>query len=385
MDLHNKKVLIRVDINVPIQNGIVGDTTRIERVIPSIKTIIQKGGHPVIISHLGRPKGKVLDDLSLGNLVKPLEQLLGTNVQFQPDLDLGNMRPEDLFQEPVTLLENVRFHPGETSNDVEFVDKLAAWGDVFCNDAFSASHRNHASIVGLAHKLPCCAGKLLEIEVKNIEDILSSDVGPATAIIGGAKISTKLTLLGNLTQRVNNLLIGGAMANTILLAQGSKIGNSLVETDYLGTALDFLQQADRNSCQVFLPVDFQIAPHIDHGSSIIADQETELSGMGIFDLGPKSIKEFEIVLLQSKKIVWNGPLGAFEYPPFDNSTNQLGKFLATRTKNGQAISLIGGGDTIAALGKNKLLDSMSFVSTAGGAFIEYMEGKELPGIVALRV
>ena len=385
MDLQNKKVLIRVDINVPMQNGIVSDTTRIERIIPSLNTIIQKGGHPVIISHLGRPKGKRVDELSLECLIKPLEQLLGKSIQFQPEIDLANIKPEDQFHKSATLLENVRFYPGETSNDPEFVDKLALWGDVYCNDAFSASHRNHASIVGLACKLPCCVGKLLEVEIENIEGILTSDVGPSTAIIGGAKISTKLTLLGNLTQKVDNLLVGGAMANTILLAQGHDIGNSLVEREYLAIAMDFLQEATKNSCQVLLPRDFQIAPEISHGSSIIAEKEADLSGMGIFDLGPKSIKDFENVLFQSKKVVWNGPLGAFEFPPFDNSTNQLGKSLATRTKNGQIISLIGGGDTIAALGKIDLLDSMSFVSTAGGAFIEYMEGKVLPGISALSV
>lgn len=383
MDLQNKRVLIRVDINVPMHNRMVSDTTRIERIIPSLNTIIKKGGHPVILSHLGRPKGKRVDELSLDGLVKPLEQLWGKRIQFHPEIELAKTNPEDRFQKSATLLENVRFYPGETSNDPEFVNQLARWGEVYCNDAFSASHRNHASIVGLARKLPSCAGELLDVEIENIEGILSSNVRPSTAIIGGAKISTKLALLGNLTQKVDNLLVGGAMANTILLAQGFDVGNSLVEKDYLETALDFIQEAKKNSCNIFLPKDFQIAPQINHNSSIIAEIESDLSGMGIFDLGPKSIREFENVLLQSKKVVWNGPLGAFEFPPFDNSTNQLGKSLATRTENGQIISLIGGGDTIAALGKINLLDSMSFVSTAGGAFIEYMEGKELPGISAL--
>ena len=383
MDLQDKKVLIRVDINVPMQNGMVSDTTRIERIIPSLNAIVQKGGHPVIISHLGRPKGKRVDALSLGCLLKPLEQLWGKSIQFQPEIDLSSIKPEDRFQQAATLLENVRFFPGETTNDPEFVTRLAAWGDVYCNDAFSASHRNHASIVGLALKLPSCTGKLLEVELANIDGILASDVGPSTAIIGGAKISTKLTLLGNLSRKVDNLLVGGAMANTILLAQGYDVGSSLVEADNLATALAFLKEAADNSCQVYLPRDFQIAPDINHGTSIIADSKADLNGMGIFDLGPKSIKDFENVLFQSKKVVWNGPLGAFEFFPFDNATNRLGKCLANRTRSGEVMSLIGGGDTIAALGKIDLLDSMSFVSTAGGAFIEYMEGKELPGIAAL--
>lgn len=384
MDLQNKKVLIRVDINVPIQDGVVGDTTRVERIIPSLETIIDKGGHPVIISHLGRPKGKRLEELSLIQLVKPLENLLGKSVQFQPEINIPDFSAAELYSKSATLLENVRYYPGESTNDPDFVNLLAQWGEIYCNDAFSASHRSHASIVGLANKLPACAGKLLQVEINNIEGILGSDVGPSTAIIGGAKISTKLTLLANLTKKVDNLLVGGAMANTILLAQGHDIGNSLVEKDYLDTALGFLQEADKNSCQVYLPSDFQIAPDIRHGTSHIAEIDDNLSGMGIYDLGPKSINRFAKVLDQSKKVLWNGPLGAFEFVPFDQSTIQLGKTLAERTKEDRAISLIGGGDTIAALAKGGLLDSMSFVSTAGGAFIEYMEGKELPGIVALQ-
>jgi len=384
MDIKDKKVLIRVDINVPIQDGLVGDITRVERIIPSLQTIIDKGGHPIIISHLGRPKGKRLEELSLIHLVKPLENLLGKPVQFQPEININDCSAVELYSKSVTLLENVRYYPGESTNDPDFVNLLARWGDIYCNDAFSASHRSHASIVGLANKLPACAGKLLEVEINNIDDILGSDVGPLTAIIGGAKISTKLTLLANLTQKVDNLLVGGAMANTILLAQGHDIGNSLVEKDYLDTALDFLQEADENACKVYLPSDFQIAPDIRHANSQIAEIDDSIGGMGIYDLGPKSIIRFAKILDQSKKVVWNGPLGAFEFAPFDHSTIQLGTTLAERTKEGRAVSLIGGGDTIAALAKGDLLDSMSFVSTAGGAFIEYMEGKELPGIKALQ-
>lgn len=383
MELQDRKVLVRVDINVPIHNGIVGDETRIARAVPSINQIIEKGGHPVILSHLGRPKSKPVADLSLAQLVKPFEKHLGKNIQFCPNIDLIHGRSKNLFTKSATLLENVRFYPGETSNDPEFVTNLARWGDAYCNDAFSASHRNHASIVGLARALPCFAGNLLETEIENIDRILQSDVGPSTAIIGGAKISTKLKVLANLSKKVDCLLIGGAMANTILLAQGYEVGSSLVEKDHLQTALDFLKEAELNACKVCIPKDFQVAPHINHGTSTIKRIDTNLNGMGIFDLGPETIKTFENVIIKSKKVLWNGPLGAFEFPPFDNSTSKLGNLLANRTKSGDIISLIGGGDTIAALVKSNHLEAMSFVSTAGGAFIEYMEGKELPGINAL--
>ncbi|APX88392.1 phosphoglycerate kinase [Brevirhabdus pacifica] len=391
MDLRGKRVLTRVDINVPVSDGRVSDATRIERIVPTVNAILEAGGTPILLAHFGRPKGRPDPALSLGVVLPALERALGRGVFFveAPIGDgareeIASIRAKDGADAPVILLENVRFYPGETANEDGFCDALAALGDVYCNDAFSAAHRAHASTEGLARRLPACAGRLMEAELSALEAALGKPARPVAAVVGGAKVSTKLDLLSNLVTRVDHLIIGGGMANTFLHAQGVAIGTSLAEKDLADTARRILDEAERAGCTIHLPVDLVVArefraeaPH-----EIVARDECPPDAM-ILDAGPESVRAIVELLGRCKTLVWNGPLGAFEIPPFDTATNGAAREAAVLTAAGQLVSVAGGGDTVAALNQAGAADGFSYVSTAGGAFLEWMEGKTLPGVAAL--
>jgi phosphoglycerate kinase len=382
MDLAGKRVLVRVDINVPVENGRVTDATRIERIIPTIKDILAKGGTPILLAHFGRPKGKSDPAFSLRIVQPTLEAALGRPVTFveRPTRAIIDAQPQDA----VILLENTRFTPMEEANDPQMAQFLASLGDVFCNDAFSAAHRAHASTEGVAHLLPSFAGRLMAEELAALEKALGKPTRPVTAIVGGAKVSTKLDLLGNLVTKVDHLVIGGGMANTFLAAQGLPVGKSLCEHDLAATALDILDKAKAAGCDVILPRDIVVAREFKAGADhiILAPDACPADGV-ILDAGPATVNQIASVLRESKTLVWNGPLGAFEIAPFDMATTAAAREAATLTKAGHLISVAGGGDTVAALNAAGVADDFTYVSTAGGAFLEWMEGKELPGVTAL--
>jgi phosphoglycerate kinase len=386
MDLAGKRVLTRVDINVPVENGIVTDTTRIDRIIPTIRDILSRGGKPVLLAHFDRPKGKVVPEMSLVQVLPALSSALGQQVAFASDCvgetaakAIAAMAPGD-----VLLLENTRFHAGEEKNEPAFATALAANGDVFCNDAFSAAHRAHASTEALARLLPACAGRLMAEELAALDKALGNPVRPVVAIVGGAKVSTKLDLLGNLVQKVDHLVIGGGMANTFLAAQGIPVGKSLCEHDLADTARDILAKAKAAGCDVILPRDIVVArefkAHAAHET--LAPDACPADSM-ILDAGPATVAHIAATLGQAHTLVWNGPLGAFELPPFDTATVAAAREAARLTKAGTLTSVAGGGDTVAALNAAGVADDFTYVSTAGGAFLEWMEGKELPGVAAL--
>ena len=381
-----RRILTRIDINVPMEAGKVSDKTRIERAAPTIAEIRRLGGIPILLTHLGRPKGRVDPQLSLAKLVAPLSKELQCDVQFCGETVGVNAvaRSRQMVSEDVLLMENVRFNPGETSNDPAFVADLAELGDVYCNDAFSSSHRAHASIHGLARLLPSFAGRLLERELNTLESALGEAERPLAAVVGGSKISSKLELLGNLSLKADFVLVGGAMANTFLLAEHCEVGRSLVEPDLVDAAVAILRLADQRGCKILLPVDIVVAERLaPHETTRIVGASQCPSDAMILDAGPRSVERFGIVLEQCKTLIWNGPLGAFETAPFDAGTNALAKRVARLTKAGKLNSVAGGGDTISALNRSKTVESFSYVSTAGGAFLEWMEGKTLPGIAAL--
>ena len=386
MDLRGKRVLTRVDINVPVKDGRVSDATRIERIVPTINAILDAGGTPILLAHFGRPKGKVVPELTLAVTLPALQQALGRPVTFVSE-PVGAGAAKAIAAAgagAVVLLENVRFDPGETKNCPEFVTTLASLGDVYCNDAFSAAHRAHASTEGLARRLPACAGRLMEAELSALEAALRRPVRPVAALVGGAKVSTKLDLLSNLVTRVEHLIIGGGMANTFLHAQGVPVGASLAEKDMAETARQILTKAAAEGCQIHLPLDLVVArefraeaPH-----EIVALDACPADAM-ILDAGPATRDAIFKVLEECRTLVWNGPLGAFELSPFDAATNAAAREAARLTDAGQLVSVAGGGDTVAALNKAGVADQFSYVSTAGGAFLEWMEGKTLPGVAAL--
>ncbi|RWR07658.1 phosphoglycerate kinase [Paenirhodobacter populi] len=388
MDLSGKVVLVRVDINVPVENGVVTDATRIEKIVPTVTDIIAKGGKPVLLAHFGRPKGQVVPEMSLKPLVPVLERALGHHVIFATDCigapaktAVSEMGPGD-----VVLLENTRFHEGEEKNDPELAAGMAALGEVYVNDAFSAAHRAHSSTEAIAHILPSCAGRLMEAELKALEAALGNPERPVTAVVGGAKVSTKLDLLGNLVTKVNNLVIGGGMANTFLVAQGIDVGKSLAERDMADTAKEILAKAEEAGCRIVLPVDVVVAREFKAGATnaVVAADSCPPDAM-ILDAGPETVAEIGKVFEASKTLIWNGPLGAFEIPPFDTATNAAAQKAAELTREGSLISVAGGGDTVAALNKAGVAGDFTYISTAGGAFLEWMEGKELPGVAALTV
>ncbi|MBY6158754.1 phosphoglycerate kinase [Pseudooceanicola nitratireducens] len=384
MDLAGKRVLLRVDINVPVEGGRVTDATRIERIVPTVRDILEKGGTPILIAHFGRPKGKVVLDLSLRQVLPVLKEKLGLPVAFIETLDAAERHTEEQDAARVMLLENIRFHAGEEKNDPDLARRLAGLGDIYCNDAFSAAHRAHASTEGVAHYLPSCAGRLMQAELEALEAALGKPERPVLAVVGGAKVSTKLDLLGNLVSKVDMLVIGGGMANTFLAAQGIDVGKSLCEHDMADTAREILTKAKAAGCEILLPEDVVVAREFKAGAEnqVVAAGECPADAM-ILDAGPKAVERIGQALARAKTLIWNGPLGAFEIAPFDTATNAAAARAAELTRGGQLTSVAGGGDTVAALNGAGAAEAFTYISTAGGAFLEWMEGKDLPGVAAL--
>jgi len=388
LDPKGKRVLLRVDINVPMDNGRVTDATRIERVAPTIRELAGKGGKVILLAHYGRPKGKRTEADSLGPIAQSVAQLIGRKVAFADDCvgpaaatAIGAMAEGD-----VLLLENTRFHPGEEKNDPVFVAALAANGDVYVNDAFSAAHRAHASTEGLAHRLPAYAGRTMQAELEALGAALTAPARPVMAIVGGAKVSTKLDLLGNLVAKTQYLVIGGGMANTFLAAEGLAVGKSLCEHDLAPTARDVIAKARAAGCEIILPVDATVAQKFEaHAPSHIVSVDHVGPEDMILDVGPKTVARIESLMETCRTLVWNGPLGAFELPPFDAGTIAVARTAARLTVEGALLSVAGGGDTVAALNAAHVAQQFSYVSTAGGAFLEWLEGKALPGVAALRI
>jgi phosphoglycerate kinase len=382
-----KRVLLRGDLNVPMAGGAVSDATRIERLVPTITELAAKGCRVVVMSHFDRPKGKIVPEMSLKPLVAPLSKALGDKaVSFAEDCigEKAQSVIEVLKDGEVALLENLRFHPGEEANDPEFVKALAALGDIFVNDAFSAAHRAHASTEGLAHALPSAAGRLMQAELQALENALVAPTRPVMAVVGGSKVSSKLDVLINLVGRVDRLVIGGAMANTFLYALGTDVGTSLCERDLADTARNVMAKADEAGCLVMLPADVVVADRLEAN---IATEVVRVAGVPddkmILDVGPESANALAAALSECRTVLWNGPLGAFEFKPFDEGTNIVAREAARLTRAGKLLSVAGGGDTVAALAAAGVLEDFSYVSTAGGAFLEWLEGKELPGVAAL--
>jgi phosphoglycerate kinase len=385
-DVKGKRVLLRVDLNVPMENGKVTDATRIERVAPTITELADKGGKVIILAHFGRPKGPDPKE-SLKPVAAAVEQVVKRPVAFAEDCigakaeaAVAAMKPGDIL-----CLENTRFHKGEEKNDPAFVAELARLGDLWVNDAFSAAHRAHATTEGLGHKLPAYAGRTMQAELEALEKALGKPVRPVVAIVGGAKVSTKLDLLENLITRVQGLVIGGAMANTFLHAQGMGVGKSLVEKDLADTARRILAKAESSGCAIILPVDATVAYHFQANAPSQAYGVDAIPADGMMlDVGSQSVERVMGAIDDASTLVWNGPMGAFEMQPFDRGTVAVARHAAARTRAGKLISVAGGGDTVAALNAAGVADSFTYVSTAGGAFLEWMEGKALPGVEVLR-
>jgi phosphoglycerate kinase len=384
--LAGKTVLVRVDINVPMEAGRVTDATRIEKIVPTVEDIVARGGKVVLLAHFDRPKGKVVPEMSLRHVVPALEAATGRKVVFGADCVGDAARAAIAAAGPgdVVLLENTRFHAGEEKNDPELAHGMAALGDVYVNDAFSAAHRAHASTAGIAGMLPTAAGRLMEAELRALEAALGSPARPVVAVVGGAKVSTKLDLLGNLVSKVDHLVIGGGMANTFLVAQGVEVGTSLAERDMADTAREIMGKAKAAGCTIHLPLDVVVARAFKAGAA------NETVGVGacpsdamILDAGPATVAALVKVFEGARTLIWNGPLGAFEIEPFNAATNAAAQAVARLTKAGGLVSVAGGGDTVAALNAAGAAGDFTFISTAGGAFLEWMEGKDLPGVAAL--
>jgi phosphoglycerate kinase len=386
LDIAGKRVLVRVDINVPVRDGRGTDLTRMAAIRPTVREIAEKGGSPILLAHFGRPKGKPDPTMSLGPLAPTLAQVLGLPVEFAPDcIGAETMTfAATLPHGSVLLLENTRFHPGEEANDPEFADELSRIGELYVNDAFSAAHRAHASTEGLAHLLPSAAGRLMQSELEALERALTSPERPVIAVVGGAKVSTKLDLLGNLILKVDQIVIGGAMANTFLAARGVDVGKSLVERDLVDTARRIATTAESRGCTLVLPRDVVVAPELREGVETRTVPAHKCPpDMMILDAGPESVANICGRFERARTVVWNGPLGAFETPPFDAATTACAAKVAELTRAGRLLSVAGGGDTVAALHRAGVGDDFSYVSTAGGAFLEWLEGKALPGVAAL--
>ncbi len=384
--LAGKVVLTRVDINVPMEAGVVTDTTRIDKIRPTVEDIIARGGKVVLLAHFDRPKGKVVPEMSLSHVVTAVEASLGRKVVFGSDCVGPPAQAAIKAAGPgdVVLLENTRFHAGEEKNDPAFAAQLAALGDIFVNDAFSAAHRAHASTEALARLLPCAAGRLMEAELRALEAALGTPQRPVVAVVGGAKVSTKLDLLGNLVTKVDHLVIGGGMANTFLAAQGFEVGRSLAEHDMAPTAREILVKAKAVGCRIHLPFDVVVASEFKAGTAYRTVKVNACpADQMILDAGPETLAELTAVFQACKTLIWNGPLGAFEIPPFDASTMAAARVAARLTREGRLVSVAGGGDTVSALNQAGAAADFTFISTAGGAFLEWMEGKQLPGVVAL--
>ena len=385
LDLSAKTALVRVDVNVPMQDGKVSDDTRIQAILPTLRDILAAGGKPVLLAHFGRPKGKIVPEMSLAVVAPAIEAALGAPVHFAADC-IGPKAAEAVAALPagaVLLLENTRFHPGEEKNDPALAAELAKLGDVYVNDAFSAAHRAHASTEGLARLLPAAAGRLMEKELKALAAALSAPERPVVAVVGGAKVSTKLDLLSNLMARVDAIVIGGGMANTFLAAKGIDVGKSLCEHDLTGTAQEIMAKAASQNCELVLPVDVVVAREFaaNAANETVAADACPADAM-ILDAGPASVAQVAEKFAAAKTLVWNGPLGAFEIEPFNAATDAAALQAAALTGEGKLLSVAGGGDTVAALNASGAGARFSYVSTAGGAFLEWLEGKTLPGVAA---
>ncbi len=385
-DIAGKRILLRVDLNVPVAAGKVTDATRIERVAPTILELADRGAKVILLAHFGRPKGEPVADMSLSMIVSAVNEVLGRKVLFAADC-IGHEAEEavdGMADGDILLLENTRFHKGEEKNDEGFTQELAKNGDIFVNDAFSAAHRAHASTEGLAHLLPAYAGRTMQAELVALEKGLGKPTRPVVAIVGGAKVSSKIDLLQNLVKKVDALVIGGGMANTFIAAQGIDVGKSLCEHDLAETAKAIMAEAEQSGCAIVLPVDGVVAREFKANA---ANETVEIASIPadamVLDVGPKSVEAIKEWIGKAATLVWNGPLGAFEIAPFDTATVAAAKFAAERTKSGGLVSVAGGGDTVSALNHAGVADDFTYVSTAGGAFLEWMEGKELPGVAVL--
>ncbi len=388
VDVAGKRVLLRADLNVPVRDGKITDLTRIDRLSPTIRELSGKGAKVIVCSHFDRPKGKRVPEMSLAPMAAALGEVLGQHVRFVEDCTgvMAEQAAELLKPGGVLVLENTRFHAGEEKNDPAFAAALAKLADIYVNDAFSAAHRAHASTEAVAHLIPAYAGRLMQAELEALDAALGSPVRPVAAIVGGAKVSTKLELLGNLVGKVNVLIIGGAMANTFLAAQGKSVGKSLQEADMHDTARTILAQAAAAGCQVVLPTDAVVAREFKANAptETVSVDAIPADAM-MLDIGPASVAALIALLPSLKTLVWNGPLGAFEIPPFDAATVALAHAVAAATQSGALRSVAGGGDTVSALRHAGVIDKLSYVSSAGGAFLEWLEGKTLPGVAALEV
>lgn len=386
--LAGKKVLVRVDLNVPMQDGAVSDDTRLRAVVPTIAELSDRGAVVLLLSHFGRPKGQSRPDMSTAQLVAPLHRLTGRSVRFIEDCQgpeaeraIATMLPGN-----IGVLENTRFHIGEEKNDPELAKAMAALGDYYVDDAFSAAHRAHASTEGITHYLPSFAGRAMEAELNALERALGNPERPVAAVVGGAKVSTKLAVLGHLVSKVEHLIIGGGMANTFLAARGVNVGKSLCEHELTGEANSIFDAADKAGCTIHLPYDVVVAKEFAPNPPSVRTcnvHEVEVDEM-ILDVGPAAVEALADVLKTCRTLVWNGPLGAFEIPPFDAATVALAKTAAALTKEASLVSVAGGGDTVAALNHAGVAEDFTFVSTAGGAFLEWMEGRSLPGVASLQ-
>ena len=390
VDVSGKRVLVRVDLNVPMADGKVTDATRILRILPTIGEISEKGGKVILLAHFGRPKGKPVEDMSLAPVVETLSDMTGKPVAFASDC-IGEAAAScisKMHDGDIALLENTRFHPGEEKNDPDFARALAQNGDLFVADAFSASHRAHASTVGLSDHMETVCGRTMQAELEALEQALGNPRKPVGAVVGGAKVSTKLDLLDNLVEKLDVLIIGGGMANTFLVAQGASLGASLVENDLLDTARSIMQKAEAQNCRIVLPTDGAVATEFSAGAenrNLALDAQTQLADNEmVLDAGTSATQAVVSEFSRLKTLVWNGPLGAFEMEPFDRATVQAAQAAARLTREGDLVSIAGGGDTVAALNHADAAKDFTYVSTAGGAFLEWMEGKELPGVAILK-
>ena len=386
-DLTGKRVLVRVDLNVPMQDGAVSDDTRLRAAVPTINELSDRGAIVLLLSHFGRPKGQKRPDMSTAQLVAPLHRLTGRSVRFIEDCcgPEAQRAIETMLPGNIGVLENTRFHEGEEKNDPGLAKGMAALADFYVDDAFSAAHRAHASTEGITHYLPSFAGRAMETELKALERALGNPERPVAAVVGGAKVSTKLAVLGHILQKVDHLVIGGGMANTFLAARGVNVGKSLCEHDLTGEANAIFDRAEQAGCTIHLPYDVVVAKQFEPNPPSLRTcnvHEVQPDEM-ILDIGPAAVEALADVLKTCRTLVWNGPLGAFEVPPFDAATVALARTAAALTKEGSLVSIAGGGDTVAALNHAGVTQDFTFVSTAGGAFLEWMEGRTLPGVAAL--
>ena len=387
VELNGKRVLVRVDLNVPMKDGVVTDTTRLDRIKPTLTEISEKGGKVIILAHFGRPKGEKVPEMSLKQVVPTLAKVLDMPVGFAEDCigDVAKAAVDAMSPGDILVLENTRYYAGETKNDPELAAAIGANGDILVSDAFSVSHRAHVSTEGLARHMPAVAGRTMQKELEALDSALGTPNRPVLAVVGGAKVSTKIDLLENLVAKVDGLVIGGGMANTFLAAQGKDVGKSLCEHDLAETAKRILAVAEKEGCEIILPVDALVAKEFAANAphEVVDVDSVPADGM-MLDVGPKSIEAVIAWVEKANTVVWNGPLGAFEIAPFDTATVAAAKAAAEQTKAGKLTSVAGGGDTVAALNHAGAYDDFSYISTAGGAFLEWMEGKALPGVEVLK-